>query len=168
MDRSPLFAGPKSADPHPAGTVGVRLALAVPVKLHFHAPVGVGENFLAGRTHDGSGLNAADAGDLGDALRAEWQRHGDAVEVVVVLVRLVDFFVADGLPGIVLHAGDDELAIVGEMFGEIEGMARSEAGVAAVRLNQKAWQRLLLHADPDGSGVVGKNLLEVTQIGRAS
>ena len=53
VDRAPLLAGPGRADAHPAGAVGVVLALAVPVELHFHAAVLVGEDLFAARAdHD--------------------------------------------------------------------------------------------------------------------
>ena len=46
---APVLAGPGGADAHPAGAVGVVLALAVPVELHLHPAVLVGEDLLARR-----------------------------------------------------------------------------------------------------------------------
>ena len=58
VDHAPLLAGPGRADADPAGAVGVVLALAVPVELHLHAAVLVGEDLLAGRADDDGGLRA--------------------------------------------------------------------------------------------------------------
>ena len=60
VDRRPILARPGAGDAQPAGAVFVVLAVAVPVELHFDAPVLVREDFLAGGADDRGGLDAID------------------------------------------------------------------------------------------------------------
>src|ERR1043165_6183942 len=58
VDHAPLLAGPRRRDPHPARAVAIVLALPIPVKLDFDAPVLIGEDLLAGGADHDRGLRA--------------------------------------------------------------------------------------------------------------
>jgi len=45
---TPVLAGPRGGDAQPAGAVGVRLAIAVPVEMHLDAAVLIGVDLFAG------------------------------------------------------------------------------------------------------------------------
>src|SRR6185369_7867439 len=56
VDRAPVASRPVRPDADPARAVDVVLPLAVPVELHLHAAVLVGEDLLPRRTDDDRGL----------------------------------------------------------------------------------------------------------------
>src|SRR5439155_406772 len=58
VNHAPLLAGPGSAYAHPAGAIGIVLALTVPVELYFHAAVLVREDFFPRGTDYGRGVRA--------------------------------------------------------------------------------------------------------------
>src|SRR5262249_22800953 len=61
VDLPPAFACPGSGDPDPTRAVDVVLAFTVPMKLHFHPTILVGEDlFLTGRADDDSRLRSLD------------------------------------------------------------------------------------------------------------
>src|SRR5213593_443899 len=51
VDHAPLLAGPRSGNADPTGAVAIVLAFPVPMKLHLHATVLVGENLFTGWAH---------------------------------------------------------------------------------------------------------------------
>src|ERR1039457_5538226 len=166
VDAAKLSAGPFDSDAHPAGAVGIGLAFAIPVELDFEAAVFIGEDFLAGRPHHHGGLHAPDAGRRRDAWRAERQGDGDAGEGIGIFEGrggvvgvVVD---SEGLLGQVLHAGEHELAVVGKVAGQLEGVARGESAVLAFGSNEHAGGRLFLHADVGDALVLVE---EVTRVG---
>src|SRR5438270_3441444 len=74
------LARPRLADAHPARGIFIFLAVAVPVKLHFHAGVFVDMYLLARRTDDSSRLDALDNRLGCDTRGAKGGRRGNSAE----------------------------------------------------------------------------------------
>ncbi len=62
MDGAPLRAGPQLRDPHPAGTLLIVPARAIPVELHFYAAHLIGVDLIAGLADHHGGLRAVHDG----------------------------------------------------------------------------------------------------------
>src|ERR1700733_5017068 len=60
--RTPFLPRPQRPHPQPARTVAVVLPCSVPVELHLHAPVLIGEDLLASRPHYYGRLRSRDYG----------------------------------------------------------------------------------------------------------
>src|ERR1039457_7259429 len=116
----------------------------------------------AGPTPRG-GARAPDAGRRRDAWRAERQGDGYAGEGIGIFEGrggvvgvVVD---SEWLLGQVLDAGEHELAVVGKVAGQFEGVARGESAVLAFGSNEHAGGRLFLHADVGDALVLVEEVL---------
>ena len=122
------------------------------MELNFDAAVLIGEDLLAGGSHDDRGLRALNGGVRRDARRPERRGVGDAVEIIGVVgfglgaaaleIAGLAGGVADGSqqPGLV-H-------VVPVVFLEIEAIAAGEgAAIAAVGHHQRGLKLLEAGAD---------------------
>ena len=136
--RAPLRARPERGNPHPAGAVDVVLTLAVPMELDLHPSVLIDIDFLSGWAHHHGRLHPAHARRWRHARRPVRQRRRNAGEMVGIPVSAIHLVHRQRLPGIVLHAGDHVLAVVGVMPCQIEGMPPGETGVPSLAPDQQA------------------------------
>src|SRR3984957_5462502 len=144
LDRPPLLAGPLLGNTHPAGGILVPVAVAIPVKLQFHAAIFVSVDLLpGGADHDG-GLRALHDRFGRQAGGAELLCLGNGREIAgkEFALRLAAAKLA--AVGVERYAGDKIIAVlvVAWMFFEAE----SASGDDAARVGL-AVQRLVLGLD---------------------
>ena len=158
LHRPPTLAGRWMGDAHPAGTVFIEFAVAVPVELDFNAAEFVGVDLLACGAHHDGGLGALDhrlGGGAWLAIGLFAVQGGEAAGVDILHLRR-----QPGGVGVRLQfvgGGHDKVfpvLVLARKFDQLEQAAHGEAAGVGLSLNLLVFRLKFFDARPNVSFAV--------------